>query len=99
MTGTRNRLWALVGLLPTALLLLGLAIFVFALGWQYLLNRPVVMTIGEVSSPLGPVALAGLCMAALTLLIWFAGAAILMARQTRRHGDDDAKADDFIDSH
>jgi tetratricopeptide (TPR) repeat protein len=99
MTGTRNRLWALVGLLPTALLLLGLAIFVFALGWQYLLNRPVVMTIGEVSTPLGPVALAGLCMAALTLTIWFVGAAILMARQTRRHGADYAQAYDFIDAH
>src|SRR5262249_4517183 len=99
MTGTRSRLWALLGLLPTALLLLGLTLFAFALVWQYLLNRPVIMMIGEVPTPLGPVALAGLCMAASRLMIWFVGAAFLMARQTRRHGADYAQAYDFIDAH
>jgi tetratricopeptide (TPR) repeat protein len=90
---TRKWLRAIIAQLPALLLLLGLLIFGLGIGLQYLLNRKIVMTlVGPDAAPFVPVALAGLCMAALTLLIWFAGIGFMLARQTRLHGADYGQA-------
>src|SRR5262249_1492459 len=77
-----------VGLFPVLLLIAGLLIFLFGLGIQYLVNRPEGTTLETIAAPFSPFGMAGLCMAALTLAIWFTGTGILLARQTLRHGAD-----------
>src|SRR5258708_694668 len=84
----RSRVQSVVGLFPALLLIAGLLIFLFGLGIQYVLNRPEATAIEAIAAPFSPLAMAGLCMAALTLAIWFTGTGILLARQTRRHGAD-----------
>ena len=97
---TRNRLLSLVGRLPTLALLLGLVLFGLGILSQYLVNRKVVMTLdGADASPYIPVAMAGLCMAALTLLSWFAGVGYMLARQTRQHGADYGQAYQLMDAY
>ncbi len=95
---TRSRLWALISRLPALLLLLGMLAFVLGILLQYALNRLIILSPGPDASTFAPVAMAGLCMAALTLLIWFAGAAFLLARQTRLHGADYAQAYRMMDT-
>lgn len=84
----RNRVQSVVGLFPVLLLVVGLMIFLFGLGIQYLVNRPEGTSLETIAAPFSPFGMAGLCMAALTLTIWFTGTGILLARQTRRHGAD-----------
>ncbi len=97
---TRKWLRAIIAQLPALLLLLGLLIFGLGIGVQYLLNRKIVMTlVGPDAAPFVPVALAGLCMAALTLLIWFAGIGLMLARQTRLHGADYGQAYKLVEAY
>jgi hypothetical protein len=78
---TRNRLLALVTWLPVILLLLGLLVFALGMGLQYLLNRKLTMTLtGSEASPFVPIAMSGLCLAALALLIWLVGIGVLLGR-------------------
>src|SRR5258708_9560488 len=88
----RSRVQSVVGLFPALLLIAGLLIFLFGLGIQYLLNRPEGTGIEAIAAPFSPLAMAGLCMAALTLAIWFTGTGVLLARQSRRHGADYGQA-------
>src|SRR5258706_5328448 len=95
----RNRLMTVLFQVPVRIGLLGLLVLGLSIGLQYLLNRKAVMTIcGTENSLFTPVAMAGLCMAALTLLIWFAGIGLLLARQTRLHGADYGQAYQLMDT-
>jgi tetratricopeptide (TPR) repeat protein len=95
---TRSRVWAWISQLPALLLLLGMLVFALGILLQYALNRPIILSPGPDSSTFAPLAMAGLCMATLTLIIWFAGAAFLLARQTRLHGADYAQAYRMMDA-
>ncbi len=96
---TRHRLLALVTQLPVLVLLLSLLIFALGIGLQYLLNRSISMTLwGPDTSPFVNMALGGLCMAALTLILWFVATGFLAARQTRKHGADYSKAYQLIEA-
>jgi tetratricopeptide (TPR) repeat protein len=86
---TRSRLVSMIMQLPVLVLLLSLLVFGLGIGLQYLLNRTITMTlVGSGASPFVPLALGGLCTAALTLVVWIAGVGLLLARQTRLHGAD-----------
>jgi tetratricopeptide (TPR) repeat protein len=88
----RFRLNAVLGRLPTIILLIGLVIFMFGLLLQYSLNRPVAMTVGPISAPFGPIAMFGLAIAVSSVVAWFAVVGFMLARQTRLHGADYGRA-------
>jgi predicted Zn-dependent protease len=95
----RNRLLALITWLPAILLLVGLLVFGLGIGSQYLLNRNLTMTLtGSEASPFVPIAMAGLCIAALALLVWLGGIGVLLGRQTRLHGADYGQAYQLMNS-
>jgi tetratricopeptide (TPR) repeat protein len=88
---SRSRLVAMIMQLPVLVLLLSLLVFGLGIGLQYLLNRTVTLA-GSDASPFAPVALGGLCTAVLTLVLWFSGVGLLVARRTRLHGADYGQA-------
>jgi tetratricopeptide (TPR) repeat protein len=95
---TRSRLTAIFMQLPVLIMLLSLLVFGLGISLQYLLNRTLTMTaVGSDTSPFVPVALGGLCTAVLTLVVWFVGVGLLVARRTRLHGADYGQAYQLMD--
>ena len=92
-----SRLRGVIGRLPTLVLLFGMGIFALGIALQYLLNRPVMTTIGPIAAPFGPVAMTGLAIAATTLVVWFVVVGVMLAQQTRLHGADYAQAYRLMD--
>ncbi len=82
---SRRRLLVYLGIVVTgALSLLGVGVFVIGVLVEFFNNRG--QGVLPALSPMVQLALAGLCLAALMLTLWFVLVGLLLARQTRRSG-------------